>query len=253
MGNYYEGLISFAFKPEHSEAIDSIIDICKIMIKGSYKYNDYNKIKKDIEEYIKFNHNNFTKGLDIYRNKYGEIRKFSNSFFGIYKPKNSSRKFECYNFYEGLLDSIAELEYNNNKTEMDNLFDDINIPMKIDDVNYDSIEKAFCSVCNELYEEKTKIQYCISFHINEKGYNDDEGLTELINLWSPYLDEEFDNGFIGTIEDEDRTFRKDYYVNNIPHDNHWEFCGDWCDYYNPNVRCKDMKCRNAYNLGKNNK
>lgn len=248
MGNYYSGTLSFVFKPDQPEILNNIIDYIKYeyKCKESDQDNfDYNKYYNNILEYINSNKNIFTQGLDLYKNGYGEIRSISMCFIFRYKPNCNSYDNEAYDFIS-LLDYITEKEEFEKKTYPD-------IPKNIDDVNFESLTKAFCPVWNKIYKEDSKIQLCIDIRVNDKGYCDDEGLTELINLWSPYLDETFDKGYIGTIEDEDGTFRKDYYVNNIPHDNHWEFCGSWCDYYKNTVRCKDMKCRNAYDLGKRSK
>ena len=84
----------------------------------------------------------------------------------------------------------------------------------------------------------------ISFDICE-WYNADEHLTKLIDLWSPYIDD----SYIGTIQSNDRKFRKDYYKDNVNKCSHHEFCDDWCANYSTQSPCARDFCKRIYELG----
>jgi len=243
MGNYYEGSLEFAFKPECSTIIDNIINICKFIITNDNNDKlDFNQRTKNLEDYVKSTKNDFTIGIDLYRDRYNDIRRFRCNFGTNIDDM----------FYEGydLFDLFKDIYYND-----EDLYESYpDLPRKLDNINYESLSKVFCTKWSKEYNTEINLLFILEFNVSDKGFNGDEELTKLIELWSPYLDEDYyEEGYIGTIEDEDRTFRKDYYIGNKVHETHWEFCGEWCDYYNTNVRCKDIKCRYAYDLGKNSK
>lgn len=253
MGNYYEGQLIFAFKQEyHQLVIDDMIKIEKL----DYRYKDYKEYQSKFEQLLESNHDDFfLNGINVYRNSYGQLRNIRTCQYGFLEDENDEDSFVSYDIVDLVHDYNATDPGDPEYGTTDSIFEDYpELPKQLDLVNYISFNKAFLSKYSEEFTNDSKLQLFIIINVCDKNYNGDKDLEKLIELWSPYLDEDYyikytGDLFIGSVYDEDRTFLKDYYVNNNHHDNHWEFCGEWCEYYNSNVRCKDQRCKSAYEIG----
>lgn len=229
MGNYFEGELTFRFKLNDDETSKMLLSywyFISDMDRRSLNL-EYDEMSEEISDWLSNHPGWFSDGLNDWRSKYGDLR----------CPSYVITATLIGDTFEDLSGILYTDEYDEND-------DAIMVPES--DVTYDKLLSEITNLGGDLADSDCYPVMEMCFKVCEK-YNSDETLTKLISLWSPYLF----NEELGTIEDEDRTFRKTYWRGNINHSQHYNFCGDWCKQYYEDSTCVLGHCLYLYNLGRN--
>lgn len=203
MGNYYEGELSFNF--DRDSSIDEVFNECFPILNAFYSEDvHYLADYKEILDDSKYDNNFIVKGLRLFKNDNYNSYHWARFSLLITESTGISYWIELNEIPNKKIRSLNELiDYLLN----DNIFGN--------DTKIVSVDK-----------------YDITFRICEKYY-DDKYAQDIISLYSPYIS----NEYIGYIEDEDWTFKKNYYKFNKKLTNHPKFCGIWCKSYWEEAYC----------------
>ena len=231
MGNYFRGDLEFRFRFNDDEVTKDLINFIVYVRKLDSPNVTHTEFLDLYKEYIGSHDDVFCKGLKLYRDRYYQIRWVD---IYLYAEAIDGAEFTKYSDFdpEDLIHVHSE-------------YDEDELPTTPDEeLNYQFMVKKLSDEYG-IDAEHLAIHAFLTICICET-YNADKELTELIDLWSPYIT----NDDIGTIYDEDDTFRKDYRRYNDKNYEHHEFCGEWCDNYYPEASCKREFCEYLYQLGR---
>lgn len=231
MGNYFSGNLEFQFRFKDDEFTKNLINFIMYVRKLDSPNITHTEFLNLYREYIETHDDVICKGLNLARDKYDQTR-----WVDIYLDAEAidGAKF------------TKDHDFNpDHLIHMHSEYDEDELPTTPDEeLNYQFMVKKLSDEYG-IDAEHLAIYAYMSIDICER-YNADKEWTELIDLWSPYIS----NDDIGTVCDEDYTFRKDYKRYNDKKFEHHEFCGEWCAEYYLEASCKRDFCDYLYQLGR---
>ena len=235
MGNYYEGTLKFDFKPDLNAAMIVAFDYVRYLLKGEFDKDEF--LKHFIENNL---HNLLINGMSKLKTTYGE---YARPNFHVIFPIKDEFIEEYFDEDDRIFDANIEDLFNAMIEDGYKTTDELNDVSIISlfDIIMDYLIKL--NKGNDVLRRDAYIE--LEYTICEKNWNSESMVREMIDVFSPLLQ----NDYIGTIRDEDGYYKVDFFKDNDPKIEHYTFCGDWCTNYFETSSCKKKFCKQLFHIG----